>query len=186
MAATASRMVALGEPVPDFVLQDVRSGVSLSAQQLRGRPLLVMFICNHCPYVIHVIETLAAVANQAQLDGWGVVAISSNDIENYPQDGPDHMQAFATQYGFNFPYCYDESQAVAKAFQAACTPDFFIYDDQHRLAYRGQMDGSRPGNAVPVTGDDLKQAISAVEAGQPCRTNQIPSLGCNIKWKQPS
>ena len=142
-----------------------------------------MFICNHCPYVLHLIEPLVKIANKAQEDGFGVVAISANDVDVYPQDGPEQMRRFADQHGFDFPYLFDETQSVAKAYRAACTPDFFVYSRQHRLQYRGQMDGSRPSNNHPVDGQDLTAALQAVLAEKPTTEKQTPSIGCNIKWR---
>lgn len=184
MVATESTMQELGNAMPNFELLDVSSNKQLvSSEQLAGNPVLVMFICNHCPYVIHIAEPLSVLANEFQAAGCGVVAISSNDVVNYPQDGPEKMQNFASQYGFKFPYCYDESQQVAQEFAAACTPDFFLYDREHKLVYRGQFDASRPGNAEPVSGSDLRAALQAVMSDMPVAEQQIPSIGCNIKWK---
>jgi peroxiredoxin len=165
--------------LPD-VTQD---NTSVRLADYQEQPLLVVFICNHCPFVIHLIKPLAQLANQFQKQGMGVVAISANDIQSYPQDAPDRMREFANQHGFEFPYCYDESQAVARAYGAECTPDFFAYDSQHRLRYRGQFDDSRPGNGKPVTGTDLNAALTAILTGDPVCEEQIPSIGCNIKWK---
>jgi len=159
MAAVTSTMQDLETPAPSFYLPDAHSQQSFKLSDKQNAPLLIMFICNHCPFVIHLIEPLTVLANQAQRDGFFVAAISSNDIQNYPQDSPEHMKAFAEQYGFEFPYLYDENQSVAKLFKAACTPDFFVYDEQHKLKYRGQMDSSRPNNQLTVTGDDLRNAI---------------------------
>lgn len=183
MARKNSTMPALGQSAHNFSLPDVSNHnhlVSLSA--LQGKPFLVMFICNHCPFVVHIIEPLAALANHYQVLGVEVVAISSNDIQNYPADAPDKMAMFAQQHGFAFPYCYDETQQVALQYQAACTPDFFIYDASHKLRYRGQFDGSRPGNDVAVTGNDLNNALRTVLDGQMPDANQTPSVGCGIKW----
>ncbi len=184
MAAVQSTMQELGSSAPGFDLPDVSAkNQHVSLDSCADKPLLVMFICNHCPYVIHVIEKLVELANKAHADGFSVVAISSNDVENYPQDGPQAMQEFAQQTGFGFPYLYDESQSVAKAYSAACTPDFFVYDKNHRLQYRGQMDASRPGNTVPVSGEELQAAIDAILEGLLPAERQIPSVGCNIKWR---
>jgi hypothetical protein len=142
-----------------------------------------MFICNHCPYVKHVVSEIARIGSESQARGVAVVAISSNDAEQYPQDGPSAMAEFAAAHGFTFPYLYDESQAVAQAYQAACTPDFFLFDADRRLVYRGQLDGARPSNEVPVDGRDLRAALDAVLAGRPVPGPQLASLGCNIKWK---
>lgn len=184
MVATESNMQVLGSNLPNFNLPDVtRSSQLISNKDFRAQPVLVMFICNHCPYVIHIIASLTHLANKLRQRGVAVVAISSNDRAAYPQDGPERMVEFAKQHGFEFPYCYDESQQVAINFGAACTPDFFVYDRQHRLRYRGQMDGARPGNGVPVSGDDLSGAVSAVLSGADVAEQQIPSVGCSIKWK---
>lgn len=184
MVAVPSTMQALGSPVKSFSLPNVAANNQLISQtDFAGKPILVMFICNHCPYVIHIADKMAEVANKAQEQGFGVVAISSNDAQAYPQDGPQAMAAFAKQYGFKFPYLFDESQEIAKAFGAACTPDFFIYDNNHRLQYRGQMDSSRPNNQSPVDAADLQKAINDVLAQRQTDENQIPSIGCNIKWR---
>ena len=184
MALTHSTMLELGTPVPDFQLPDVVSGQMIDSGQFSARKgLLVMFICRHCPYVVHVQNELARVGNEYAEKSLGVVAISSNDAANYPDDAPEQLKAMAQKLGFTFPYCYDESQDVARAFTAACTPDFFLFDQAQRLVYRGQLDDSRPGNGKPVTGKDLRAAIDAVLAGQPVSQDQRPSAGCNIKWK---
>jgi len=184
MAAVHSTMQALDSAVPSFDLPDTRvEGSRVSLDDFRTKPMLVMFICNHCPYVIHIVERMTAVANDALEKGFAVVAISANDVENYPQDGPDAMAEFAKHYRFNFPYLYDQSQMMAKEFGAACTPDFYVFDADHRLKYRGQFDGARPGSPVAVTGDELSAAISAVYSGESVNDKQIPSIGCNIKWK---
>lgn len=184
MVAVNSTMQALGTVAPDFNLPNTNQLNSrLNSESLIGKPLLVMFICNHCPFVIHIMERLTEVSNAAQNNGFEVIAISSNDTEKYPQDGPDAMREFANHYGLKFAYLFDETQSVAKAYGAACTPDFFIYDNQHCLQYRGQMDGSRPSNNIKVTGDDLQNALQAVLNDQAVDSNQIPSIGCNIKWK---
>lgn len=184
MAAVNSTMQALGSTAPEFKLPDTNTADSLvSRESVAGKPLLIMFICNHCPFVIHIMERLVELANNAQDNGFAVVAISANDVEKYPQDGPDAMRDFAREYGMKFAYCFDESQSVAKAYGAACTPDFYLYDSQHRLQYRGQMDGSRPGNAIAVSGNDLQNAIDSIANGATVDQHQIPSIGCNIKWK---
>ncbi len=184
MVAVASTMRDLGTPASDFSLPDVRNQNQLvQLGDFDDKPLLVMFICNHCPYVLHLIEPLVKIANKAQEDGFGVVAISANDVDVYPQDGPEQMRRFADQHGFDFPYLFDETQSVAKAYRAACTPDFFVYSRQHRLQYRGQMDGSRPSNNHPVDGQDLTAALQAVLAEKPTTEKQTPSIGCNIKWR---
>jgi len=184
MAATASTMQALGSAAAHFDLpntHDMHAKVSLL--ELQDKPLLVMFICNHCPYVIHIADAMAGLANDAVNKGFAVVAISANDAESYPQDGPVAMAEFAKQYGFKFPYLYDESQQVAQSYGAACTPDFFVFDSDHKLRYRGQMDGSRPGSALEVTGDDLSAALNAIYLNVPVNDKQVPSVGCSIKWK---
>ena len=185
MVATYSTMNELGTAAPNFVLPDTtKLEKFVDLEDAVGKPLLLMFICNHCPFVIHIAERLAQIGNRAQIDGYAVYAVSANDIRNYPQDGPDQMALFAQRYKFEFPYLFDESQQVAKAYQAACTPDFFVYDHEHKLRYRGQMDGSRPGNAIPVDGAELTSALAAVLNRQPVNPEQTPSIGCNIKWRQ--
>jgi peroxiredoxin len=184
MVKTASTMLALGTPAPEFSLPDVVSGRTVSIADFDGAPaLLVIFMCNHCPYVKHVASSLAQLVREYQARGVAVVGINANDAEEYPEDSPENMVEEAKQRGYTFPYLYDETQEVAKAYQAACTPDFYVFDKEHRLAYRGQMDDSRPGNGIPVTGQDLRAALDAVLAGRPVTSNQKPSLGCNIKWK---
>ncbi len=183
MVAVPSTMQALGNPASSFSLPNVTANNTVSDGDFIGQPMLVMFICNHCPYVIHIAEAMVALANQAAQRGFAVVAISANDAQAYPQDGPDKMAEFARAYGFEFPYLYDESQSVAKAFGAACTPDFFVYDRNHRLQYRGQMDASRPNNDLPVNGADLHAALDDVLAGRVTSESQAPSIGCNIKWR---
>jgi len=176
-------MLPLGTIAPDFRLPDP-NGKLVSLGELTGHPaLLVMFICNHCPFVKHVREELAKLGRDYLSKNVAIVAVNSNDVANYPEDGPAHMAEEAKSAGYNFPYLFDETQAVAHAYRAACTPDFFLFDKNHRLIYRGQLDDSRPGNGVPVTGSDLRAAIDAVLAGAPVPANQKPSLGCNIKWK---
>jgi peroxiredoxin len=182
MALTPSTMLSLGTAAPDFKLPDV-SGKTVSLQDFRGKPVLVMFICNHCPYVKHIRSELARLGSDYQARGAGIVAISSNDVANYPDDSPARMKDEAKSAGYTFPYLYDESQAVAKAYRAACTPDFFLFDTEHRLVYRGQLDDSRPGNALPVSGKDLRAALDAVLTGKEIPKDQKPSVGCNIKWK---
>ena len=184
MALIQSTMLALGTTVPDFQLPDVVSGEMIGPGQFAGeKGLLVMFICRHCPYVVHVQEELSRVGRDYAGQSLGVVAISSNDADNYPDDHPDRLRAMARELEFTFPYCYDESQSVARAFTAACTPDFFLFDKTRKLVYRGQLDDSRPRNGKPVTGKDLRAAIDAVLAEQPVSQDQRPSAGCNIKWK---
>jgi peroxiredoxin len=184
MALTHSTMLALGTTIPDFELPDVVSGEMIRPDQFAGQHgLLVMFICRHCPYVIHVRQELGRLGRDYTEKSLGVIAISSNDVDNYPDDHPDRLRAMALELEFTFPYCYDETQTVAKAFTAACTPDFFLFDKARVLVYRGQLDDSRPGSGKPVTGKDLRAAIDAVLADQPVSRDQRPSTGCNIKWK---
>ncbi len=181
MVLTPSTMVALGTRAPDFELPDT-GGTMVRRADFEGKPLLVAFICNHCPYVKHIADRFAAVASDLQARGVAVVGINSNDVANYPDDSPERMVEEVALRGYDFPYLFDETQEVARAYHAACTPDFFLYDGEHRLAYRGQMDDSRPGSGIPVTGADLLAAAEAVLAGRPI-TVQKPSVGCNIKWK---
>jgi peroxiredoxin len=184
MAATPSVMLALGTRAPDFSLPDVVSGKEISLKDVTGkRALLVMFISRHCPYVQHVKSELARIGKDYVPREVGIVAVCSNDIANYPDDAPAKLKEMAEDSGFNFPFCYDESQAVAKAFSAACTPDFFLFDSGLKLVYRGQLDGSRPSNSIPVTGRDLRSALDAVLARREVSQIQSPSIGCNIKWK---
>ncbi len=177
-------MIPLGTLATDFELHDTVSGETLSLQALRGeKGTVIMFICNHCPFVKHVNEGIVTLAGDYQEQGIGFIAISSNDVENYPDDAPDLMTVNAANEGYTFPYLYDESQEVAKAYDAACTPDFYLFDEKLSLVYRGQMDDSRPGNDIPVTGSDLRSALDALLSGKPIDTTQKPSIGCNIKWK---
>lgn len=185
MVATQSMMRDLGETAPEFSLPDVTDKnqmVGLSLYQ--NQPLLVMFICNHCPFVIHVVRELSQIATEFAQKGFAVVAISSNDSEAYPQDGPDQMQVFADQHQFDFPYCFDQTQQTAKAYGATCTPDFFVFDRAHSLVYRGQLDDSRPSNGIPVSGRDLRAAMTATLNGEQPDAMQSPSIGCSIKWRQ--
>jgi peroxiredoxin len=176
-------MLPLGTVASDFKLPDA-NGQLVTLADFADRPaLLVMFICNHCPYVKHVRAELARLRQDYQARGVGVVGINSNDVANYPEDNPAEMAKEAKAAGYGFPYLFDESQAVAWAYRAACTPDFFLFDERRRLVYRGQLDDSRPGNGVPVTGADLRTALDALLAGKPLSHEQKPSLGCNIKWK---
>ena len=178
-------MVALGSKAPDFSLPDVVTGKTISPDAFAAKKaLLVMFICRHCPYVQHIKEELARIGKDYSAKDAGIVAISSNDAENYPDDSPDSLKAMAKELGFTFAFCYDATQAVARAYSAACTPDFFLYNRDRKLVYRGQLDDSRPGNGKPVTGRDLRQAIDSVLSDRPVNSNQKPSVGCNIKWKQ--
>lgn len=184
MALTPSTMMPLGTLAPDFRLPDTVSGKALALADVQGeKATLVMFICNHCPYVLHVQNQLSSLGRDYKAQGVGLVSISANDIESYPEDAPDKMREFAAANGFDFPYLYDESQAVAKAYDAACTPDFFLFDHDLACVYRGQLDDSRPGNDKPVDGHDLRAALDAVLANQAVAANQKPSAGCNIKWK---
>jgi len=183
MALTPSNSIAVGTHAPGFELPDTVSGKNLKLQQLAaGKPTLIMFICNHCPYVVHLLPELQRLAADYR-ERISFVGISSNDVANYPQDGPEHMQALAQRLGFGFPYLYDETQQVAKAYSAACTPDFYLFDQNLRLAYHGRLDGSSPGNDVPQTSADMRAALEAVLAGQSVPGEQLPSVGCNIKWK---
>ncbi len=183
MVKTASTMLALGTPAPDFRLPDT-NGRMVSPADFRGAPaLLIIFMCNHCPYVKHVAEQLSALAKEYQQRGVAVVGINSNDVEAYPEDAPDRMIEEVARRGYEFPYLYDQTQEVAKAYRAACTPDFYVFDQQQRLVYRGQMDGSRPGNDLPASGEDLRAALDAVLEGRPVPPDQRPSLGCNVKWR---
>lgn len=185
MAAVNSNMLPLGTTAPEFELPDVVSGHSQSLASLQSdKATVIMFICNHCPYVKHVNEGVVQLANDYQPRGVAFVAVSSNDVAAYPEDSPEKMKEVAAEQGYSFPYLYDEDQSVAKAYQAACTPDFYIFDGNMKLVYRGQMDGSRPRNNVPVTGADVRAALDAILAGAPVSEEQRPSLGCNIKWKE--
>ena len=184
MAATPSTMLALGTQLPAFSLVDAVTGRVISSDTLEAENgVLVMFICNHCPFVIHIRKELVKVATDALDAGIAVVAVNSNSIESHPQDGPTHMKQLATSEGWRFPFVFDETQAVAKSFMAACTPDIYLFDANRTLAYRGQFDDSRPSNGKPVTGADLRAAIAAVVAKKPVPGEQKPSIGCNIKWK---
>ncbi|MBD2464253.1 thioredoxin family protein [Oscillatoria sp. FACHB-1407] len=184
MARTESTMLPLGTTAPAFSLPDVVSGNAISLDTFdSAKALLVIFASPHCPFVQHVKYELAQLDRDFSEQGLAIAGISSNDVEKYPDDSPEKIKAFAQEVNLSFPFLYDESQEVAKAYQAACTPDFFLFDGDRRLVYRGQLDDSRPGNQIPVTGQDLRQAIAAVLAGQPVATEQKPSIGCNIKWK---
>ena len=184
MARQASRMAPLGTPAPAFALPDAVTGRSVASGDFATSPLLLAaFICNHCPFVKHILDGFVAFAREFGARGVAVVAISSNDIVSYPDDAPAEMARIASLRGFTFPYLYDESQEVAKAYQAVCTPDFFLFDRGRRLAYRGQFDASRPGNRIPVTGADLRVACEALLGGTPVTHEQIPSVGCSIKWR---
>lgn len=182
MARTPSSMLALGTDLPAFDLPDT-DGKMISSSHYKNKPLLVLFICNHCPFVIHVQSQLAAIGRDYTAKGVGIIAINSNDIIAHPDDSPAKMKLEKEKAGYVFPYLFDESQAVAKAFHAACTPDIYLFDANHKLVYRGQLDDSRPSNQVPVTGKDLRAALDAVTEKRPVPFEQKPSLGCNIKWK---
>jgi hypothetical protein len=183
MVQTASDMLPLGTVAPEFRLRDAVSGRDVSPGDLaKGQPLLVMFVCNHCPFVVHVRGELTRIGRDYE-GKMATVAINSNDIGSHPQDGPEHMRELAIELGWKFPFLFDATQEVAKAYHAACTPDFFLFDSARRLAYRGRLDASRPGNSVPVTGEDLRAAIDAALAGREANAIQQPSIGCNIKWK---
>ncbi len=183
MARTESTMLELGTQAPDFSLPDTNGKQISLANFSEAKGLLVMFMCNHCPYVIHLRDALAAFAKEYQPQGLAVVGINSNDASNYPDDSPEKMAAEVATQGYTFPYLYDESQAVAKAYMAACTPDFFLFDENKKLVYRGQFDDSRPRNDIPVTGVDLRSAVDALLNGDEIEEQQKPSMGCNIKWK---
>jgi hypothetical protein len=185
MAETPSTMLPLGTPLPALRLTDTLTGKTFDAAQAAAgkKGLLVAFICNHCPFVKHILSELVTVAHAALDEGFAVVAVNANDARAYPQDGPEAMAALAQKQGWRFPYVFDEGQDVAKAFHAACTPDLYLFDATSKLAYRGQFDDSRPSNGVPVTGASLRAAIAAVGAGRAPEASQRPSIGCNIKWK---
>lgn len=183
MVKTVSTMLPLGTKAPDFTLVNV-DGSSVSLSQFSGAPaLVVVFMCNHCPFVKHLADALAQFGHECQSLGVAVVGISSNEVSSFPADSPEQMVHEAELRGYPFPYLYDETQEVAMAYRAACTPDFYVFDKDQKLAYRGQFDSSRPHSDIPVTGEDLRRAVSAIIAGQPAPEPQIPSLGCNIKWK---
>ena len=183
MVLTPSTMLPLGTEAPHFALPDTRGRKVALSDFTSAKALVVMFICNHCPYVKHLRQGLAEIARDYQARGVAFVGINSNDVEQYPADSPPNMAAEAEQFGYEFPYLFDETQQIAKAYRAACTPDIYVFDDAQRLVYRGQFDASRPGNQVPVTGADLRAALDAVLAGEDVSDDQIPSIGCNIKWK---
>lgn len=184
MALTDSTMMPLGTKAPDFNLTDVISGEKVSLSDFSDKKaLLVMFICQHCPYVKHVEEEISQIGQDYQDKGLGLVAISSNDADSHPSDSPQHLKKQAQRLDFSFPYLFDKDQSVAKKYTAACTPDFFLFDQDRELVYRGQLDDSRPGNNIPVTGEDLRVAINALLNDQSVSKDQKPSSGCNIKWK---
>jgi len=182
MVNTPSTMLGLGTAAPEFVLEDAVTGNDVSLADGKGKPLLVMFICNHCPFVVHVHEEITRLASDYKDDELGIIAINSNSAKTHPQDGPENMKSLAVELGWSFPFLFDSTQDVAKSYHAACTPDFFLFDASHKLVYRGQLDDSRPSNDVPVTGQDLRAAIAATTAGDPPLAEQKPSIGCNIKW----
>lgn len=184
MALTPSTMLALGTKAADFELLDTLSNKHKHLKQLKSsKATVIMFICNHCPYVKHVIHELVKLAQDYQAKGISFIAISANDAQSYPEDAPDKMGQLGKKLGFSFPYLYDKTQSVAKAYQAACTPDFYIFDKDLFCVYRGQLDGSRPNNKIPVTGQDIRAALENILTAKPVDPQQIPSIGCNIKWK---
>jgi peroxiredoxin len=184
MSLTPSTMLELGTRAPDFSLPDVRTGQTVSLAELQGKDaLLVLFMCAHCPFVKLVEAEFAAIGRDYQSKGLGLVAISANDAENYPDDAPQRLREQAERLGFTFPYLYDESQEAARAYRAACTPDLYLFDRELKLAYRGQLDDARPGNGLPVNGKNLRAAIDSVLAGKKVTESQLPATGCNIKWK---
>lgn len=185
MARTESTMLPLGTMAPDFELPDAISLDRISLKNVSGKKgTVIMFICNHCPYVKHVNEEMVRLCNDYRVTGFGFVAINSNDVIKYPEDSPLQMWRTAQKLGYPFPYLFDETQEVAKAYKAACTPDFYLFDDELRLVYRGQLDNSRPGNGIPVNGRDLREALDNILNNNPQRKDQKPSMGCNIKWKE--
>jgi len=183
MSRTSSTMLEIGTQAPHFDLPDPVSGNSVRLSDYQHKPLLVVFSCNHCPYVLHLLQSFSEYAREIQEQGLSVVMINANDIENYPQDSPPKMIGLAQQYGFDFPYLYDASQQVAIAYEAACTPDFFLFNASHNLVYRGQYDAARPGNDEAITGVDLKTASQALLNSEAITEQQMPSMGCNIKWR---
>ncbi len=183
MARTPSTMLELGTLAPSFTLNEPATGNKVSLSDFVQQPLLIVFTCNHCPYVLHIQDEFLSFAHEYTTKGLAIVSINSNDVSNYSDDSPEKMAEAANTLKFPFPYLFDESQTTAKAYQAACTPDFFLFDATHRLVYRGQFDGSRPQNDTPVTGYDLRKAADALLTGASMPTDQTPSLGCNIKWK---
>jgi peroxiredoxin len=184
MVMTASTMLQLGTSAEDFSLPDTKGNIVLLGDFKQAPALLIVFMCNHCPFVKHILSGLIGLVKEYQAKGVAVIGINSNDVANFPEDSPEMMAKATKEYDFPFPYLYDETQEVAKAYRAACTPDFFLFDKAQRLVYRGQMDDSRPGNNIPTTGADLRAAIDAVLAGEQVNAEQKPSVGCNIKWKQ--
>lgn len=184
MSLTPSNMLPLGTKAPNFLLPASNFNTTFNFEDCKGKKgTLVIFMCNHCPYVLHVMEEIVMIANDYRVQGIGIVAISSNDVVKYPEDSPEKMADFVLKHKIDFPYLYDESQEVAKAYDAACTPDFFLFDSQDKLIYRGQIDDSRPGNGIPVSGSDLRNAIDSIVYNRHLNEVQKPSMGCNIKWK---
>ncbi|MCL5992328.1 MAG: thioredoxin family protein [Bacteroidetes bacterium] len=185
MSETPSNMLPLGTLAPDFISFDTVSGNTLSLEELKSDiATVIMFICNHCPYVKHINSELVLLSNDYLIKGISFIGISSNDVENYPEDSPENMELTAEELGYKFPYLFDETQEIAKAYKAACTPDFYIFDKDMKLVYRGQFDDSRPGNGMEVTGSDIRSALDNILAGKPVSQEQKPSIGCNIKWKK--
>jgi len=185
MAITPSNMIPLGTKAPEFNLIDAVSSKSFDLESVRGeKGTVIMFICNHCPFVKHVNDEIVRICNDYHVTGFGFAAINSNDVENYPEDAPDKMWETARKFNYTFPYLFDETQEVAKAYDAACTPDFYLFDADLKLIYRGQLDNSRPGNRIPVNGRDLREALDNVLNNNPQRKDQKPSIGCNIKWRK--
>ena len=185
MSLTTSMMLPLQTKAPDFALLDASTMKPVTLNEIRGeKGTVVMFICNHCPFVKHVNQELVRICNDYRVSGFGFVAINSNDVKAYPEDSPQEMWDAARKHNYPFPYLFDETQEVAKAYKAACTPDFYLFDDELKLIYRGQLDNSRPGNGIPVNGRDLREALDNVLSNNPQRKDQKPSIGCNIKWKK--
>lgn len=185
MALTPSNMLPLGTPAPAFALQDAVTHKTITLSDVRSEiATVVIFMCNHCPYVKHILQSLVETARRYQAKGIRFVAINSNDISAYPEDSPERMHEYAQEFGYPFPYLFDPTQTVAKAYQAACTPDFYVFDKNLECIYRGRFDDSTPGNNIPVTGKDLASALDATIAGKPVNPEQLPSVGCNIKWKK--
>jgi peroxiredoxin len=184
MAATPSTMLDLGTKAPDFHLPDYDGHIHALQDHLGEKGTIIIFICNHCPYVVHIIQRFSELSSEFMKKGMGVVAISSNDVDAYPQDAPPEMKKFAEKYGFEFPYLFDQKQDIAQNYRAACTPDIYLFDENRKLIYRGQFDDSRPGNDLPVTGNDLQNAVEAMLNGEEVSAEQKPSMGCNIKWKK--
>lgn len=186
MVSTESNVLPVGTPAPAFTLPDTRNNQPIGPHDHQGQPLLIVFMCNHCPYVIHILDPLVEIARRSDARGVATIAISANDIASYPQDGPTRMAELAEERGFSFPYCFDESQSVARAYDAVCTPDIYLFDAEHRLYYRGQFDGTRPsgrGRDGAAHGDDLSAAIDSLLAGDPAPQDVKPGIGCSIKWK---